>query len=123
MRLERLFTHRLIRVVRVVLPLVVIVLIAIPAWNYLARKGQKSGGTKAGRQLPTGVSVNTQGFTFSQTLGGHTQFTVHARELLGFQNNKELLGDVDVTVHGATDKDPTRTIHGQNCAYDQETQD
>jgi LPS export ABC transporter protein LptC/lipopolysaccharide transport protein LptA len=123
MRLERVFTHRLIRGIQVVLPLVVIVLIAIPAWNYLARRVQKSTGTRSGRQLPSGVHVHTQGFTYSQTEGGRTQFTVHAREVLGFKDNKELLADVDVTVNGATAKDPIRTIHGKNCSYDQDTSD
>src|SRR2546429_10012625 len=109
MRLERVFTHRLIRVVRAVLPLVVIMLIAIPAWNYFARRVEKSTGAKTGRQLPSGVKVHTQGFTLSQTEGGRTKFTVHAREYLGFQDSKQLLADVDVTINGANEKDPTRT--------------
>ena len=36
MRLQRIITHRLLGVVRLVIPLVVVVLVAIPAWNYLA---------------------------------------------------------------------------------------
>ncbi len=34
-----------------------------------------------------------------------------------------MLEDVDVTVFGATEKDPTRTIRGKHCTYDQETND
>ena len=31
--------------------------------------------------------------------------------------------DVDVTVFGATEKDPTRTITGKHCTYDEDTSD
>src|SRR5258706_4065264 len=123
MRLERLFTHRLIRVFRVVLPVVVIVLIAIPAWNYFARLAPKLDFPDLGRKLPSGVSVHTEGFTYAQTEGGRTQFRVNAKQSLGFKDNKYILQDVDVTVYGAAEKDPARTIRGQNCTYDQQTND
>jgi LPS export ABC transporter protein LptC/lipopolysaccharide transport protein LptA len=123
MRLERLFTHRLVRVLRVTIPLLVIVLVAIPTWNYYMRHVQ---GPAAGRQsarLPSGVSVHTDGFTFSQTEGGRTSYTVRAKTYLGVKDNKSMLEDVDVTVYGATEKDPTRTISGKHCTYDQDTSD
>lgn len=123
MRLERLFTHRLVRLFQVVLPLVVISLIAIPAWNYFARLNQKTGPSRQGRQLPAGVSVHTDGFTFSQTEGGRTSYTVRAKTYLGVKDNKSMLEDVGVTVYGATEKDPTRTIRGKHCTYDQDTSD
>src|SRR5438105_12059414 len=99
MRLERLFTHRLIRVLRVLLPFVVLVLAAVPAWNYLARRAQKSESSRRGPQLPRDVSVHTQGFTFSRTAGGKTLFTVHAKSNLGFKDNRGVLEDVDVIVY------------------------
>src|SRR6516164_8544833 len=110
MRLERLFTHRLVRLFRVVLPLVVISLIAIPTWNYFAKLGQKTGPTRQGRQWPSGVSVHTDGFTFSQSEGGRTSYTVKAKTYLGVKDHKSMLEDVDVVVYGPTPKDPTRTI-------------
>src|ERR1043165_4508033 len=119
MRLERIFTHRLIRAFRVVLPALVLVLVAIPAWNYLARRAQKTGLPALGRKLPNGVSVHTEGFTYSQTVGGRTQFTVHAKQSVGSKDNKYALEDVDVTVFGAADTDPTRKIRSRNCTYDQ----
>jgi lipopolysaccharide export system protein LptA len=123
MRLERLFTHRLVRLFQVVLPLVVISLVAIPTWNYFARLGRKSTPTRQGRQLPSGASVHTDGFTFSQTEGGRTSYTVRAKTYLAVKDNKSMLEDVDVTVYGATEKDPTRTIRGKHCTYDQESSD
>jgi lipopolysaccharide export system protein LptA len=123
MRLERLFTHRLIRVLRVLLPVVVVVLTAVPAWNYLARRVQKSESLGRGPQLPRNVSVHTEGFTFSRTAGGKTLFTVHAKSNLGFKDNKDVLEDVDVIVYPATANEPPKTIRGKKCTYDQETDD
>jgi len=123
MRLERVFTHRVIRFLRVVLPILVIVLVAIPAWNYYARRVQKADSPRTGAKLPSGVSVRTEGFTSARTEGGRTQFTVRARQSLGYKDDKYILQDVDVTVYGATERDPARNIHGKNCTYDEATND
>src|SRR3954465_8036223 len=123
MRLERIFTHRLVRTLQVLLPVLVLGLVAIPAWNYFAKLSHKSAPARQARQLPAGVSVHTEGFTFSQTEGGRTSYTGAAKTYLGVKDNKSMLEDVDVTVFGATEKDPTRTIRGKNCTYDQETND
>jgi LPS export ABC transporter protein LptC/lipopolysaccharide transport protein LptA len=123
MRLERIFTHRLVRALQVILPILVLVLVAIPAWNYFIRHSQDSSAVRADRRLPNGVSVHTDGFTFSQTEGGRTSYTVRAKTYLGVKDNKSMLEDVDVTVYGATEKDPTRTIRGQHCTYAQDTSD
>src|SRR5216117_3596856 len=93
MRLERIFTYRLIRVLRIVLPLLVIALAAVPAWNYLVRRAQKSEPVRGGIQLPRDVSVHTEGFNLSRTAGGRTLFTVHAKSNLGFKDNKGVLED------------------------------
>jgi lipopolysaccharide export system protein LptA len=123
MRLQQVFTHRLIRALRVLLPIVVVVLAAIPAWNYLARRVQKSDSVRRGPQLPRNVSVHTEGFTFSRTAGGKTLFTVHAKSNLGFKDNKGVLEDVDVVVYPATAGEPPKNIHGNKCTYDQDTND
>src|SRR5438105_9123092 len=102
MRLQRVFTHRLVRLLRVLLPLVVLALAAVPAWNYLARRAQKFDSIRRGTQLPRDVSVHTEGFSFSRTAGGRTLFTVHAKSNLGFKDNKGVLEDVNVTIYGAT---------------------
>ena len=123
MRLQRVFIHRLVRLLRVLLPLVVLALAAVPAWNYLARRAQKSDSIRRGTQLPRDVSVHTEGFTFSRTAGGRTLFTVHAKSNLGFKDNKGLLEDVNVTIYGATGNEPPKTIRGKKCTYNQETND
>src|SRR5262245_15203757 len=121
MRLERVFAHRVIRLLQLTLPILVIVLVAIPAWNYYSRRVQKTGSPKAGLQFPSGVSVRTEGFTYSITEGARTKFTVRAKQSLGYQDDKYMLQDVDVTVYGTTEQEPPRTIHGKNCTYNQAT--
>src|SRR5215468_8798298 len=123
MRLERIFTHRLVRTLQSLLPILVIAFVAIPTWNYFAKLSQKSGPSGQTRKLPAGVSVHTEGYTFSQTEGGRTSYTVRAKTYLGIKDHKSMLEDVDVTVFGATEKDPTRTIRGKHCNYDQTTND
>src|SRR5215813_4233824 len=123
MRLERIFTHRLVRTLQSLLPILVIAFVAIPTWNYFAKLSQKSGPSGQTRKLPAGVSVHTEGYTFAQTEGGRTSYTVRAKTYLGIKDTKSMLEDVDVTVFGATEKDPTRTITGKHCTYDQDTSD
>src|SRR6516164_9364215 len=98
MRLERLFIHRLIHALRLLLPVVVLALAAVPAWNYLARRVQNSDSVRRAPQMPRDVSVHTEGFTFSRTAGGKTLFTVHAKSNLGFKDSKGILEDVDVII-------------------------
>lgn len=123
MRLERLLTHRIIQLSRIVLPVVVIVLIAIPGWNFYARRVRKADSPRPAAKLPIGVSVRTDGFTYSRTEGGRTQFTVNAKQTLGYQDDKYILQDVVVTVYGEKEGEPVRTIRGENCTYDQVSND
>ena len=124
MGLERVFIHRLVRVLRVLLPLVVVGLAAVPAWNYLVRRAQKgSESIRSGTQLPRNVSVHTEGFTFSRTEAGRTLFTIHAKSNLGLKGNKGVLEDVDVIVYGSRENEPPKKIRGRQCTYDQETND
>jgi LPS export ABC transporter protein LptC len=123
MRLERVFTHRLIRILQVVLPLLVVALAVVPAWNYYVRRAQKEDSPRFSAGLPSGVSVRTEGFTYSRTEGGRTQFTVTAKQSLGFKDEKYILQDVDVTIHGASDQEPARRMRGENCTYDQASND
>ena len=123
MRLERVFTHRVIRFFQVVLPILVIGLIAVPAWNYYAKRVQKGPLARLGAKLPSGVSVRTEGFTYAATEGGRTKFTVHAKQSLRFEDEKYTLQDVDVVVYGASESEPARNVRGKFCTFDQATND
>jgi lipopolysaccharide export system protein LptA len=73
--------------------------------------------------LPSGVSLSTEGFTYSRTDGGRVQFTVHAKQTVAYKDDKYILQDVDVTIYGAKVTDPMRNIRGKHCTYDQGTND
>src|SRR5262249_12639629 len=105
------------------LPLVVVALVAVPTWNYLTRRAEKSDATRRGIQLPKDVSVHTEGFTLSRTEAGRTLFTVHAKSNLGFKDNKGILEDVDVTVYSSAENEPPKTIRSKRATYDQATND
>jgi lipopolysaccharide export system protein LptA len=122
MPLERIFIHRLIRLLRVAVPILLAALIAIPAWNYVSRRTQKPQLQRA-EDLPNNLAARTEGFTFSRTEGGKTLFTIHARTNIGFKDSKYVGEDVDVTVYGMTENESTRRIRARSCSYDQETGD
>ncbi len=122
MPLESLFTHRLIRVLRWVLPVVVLVLIAIPSWNYWARQRQPRPVPHKLPPLPKDLSLRTDNFNFTKMEGDRTLFTIHAKENLGTSDNKNMLEDVDATIFGTKPGEPTRALKGNNCSYDQKTQ-
>src|SRR5215510_5064413 len=110
MRLERIFIYRLFRVLRWILPVLVVVLVAVPVRNYVTGRIPKLDSLGSVRKLPAGVSVHTEGFTYSRTEGGKTKFTVRAKQQVGYKGDKYMLEDVDVVVFGETEKDPPRTI-------------
>ena len=115
-------THRIIRLLRVVLPLIVIALISIFVWNYRSRQGATAVPPKAA-DLPQNLAVLNEGFSYSRTEGGRTVFTVKAKTTLGFQDNKYMLRDVEVIVYGENDGDPERRVVSDECSYDDETLD
>src|SRR5580704_3434507 len=122
MRLERLFTHRIIRFLQYVLPLVVGVLIAIPSWSYWTRLKDQKQPPKSS-PLAKGLDRLFEGLTFTQKNGNRKVFTVHAKSDLGYSDNKSLVQDVDVTIYGDKDSDPPRHVKSKQCSYDQKSND
>src|SRR5215510_10573599 len=118
MRLERIVTHRLLGALRLVIPLVVVVLIAIPAWNYLSRR-VRIEPPKITKDLPKGLDVRTEGFKHSRTEGGKTLFTIRANTTLAYKDNRYQLEDVDVTVNGQTASESPKRIRSKYCSYDE----
>src|SRR5438132_1712343 len=122
MALERVFTHRLIRALRVVLPVVIVALIAGSAWNYWSRLRFKPRLPHLS-QLPKELTVRTENFNFSKTQGDRTLFTIHARTNLGFIDDKNMLQDVDAVIYGDNPSAPPRKLKARNCNYNQKTDD
>ena len=102
------------------IPILVLVLIAIPSWNYFSRRREQPPARHA-KELPKDLAVRTEGFTFSRTVGGKTRFTIHAKTNLGFKDSRNMLEDVDVTVYGNGENEATRRIRSRNCTYDEQT--
>src|SRR5688572_1450195 len=121
MRLERLFTHRLIRVLRILLPIVVVVLVAIPSWNFWSKRKEQYQLPPKPVQLPKDLAIRTDDFSFSRTEGGRTLFTIKAKTNLAFVDERNMLQDVNVTIFGKKDSEPARTVTSRECSYEQKT--
>ena len=122
MRLEKLYIHHLIRVLRVAIPLIVVALIAVPVWNYWDRSVDEPVFELPLPKLVENMSALTEGFKLSRTEGERTSFTIQARTNLGFTDGRNLLQDVTVTIFGKPG-DPERRIQSDECGYDAETDD
>ncbi len=123
MRLEKIHSYHLIRVLRVVVPMVVLVLVAIPAWNYWSRPPEEVVFDQPLPELVENISALQEGFKLSHVEGERTVFTVEARTNLGFTDGKSLLEDVTVTFFGEEGDQLERRISSDRCGYDQDTGD
>lgn len=122
MRLEKIYTHHLIRALRFVIPVIVVALIAVPVWNYWDRPAEDPVFEEPLPRLVENMSALTEGFKLSRTDGERISFTIEARTNLGFTDGRNLLQDVTVTIFGEAG-DPERRIQSDECGYDAETDD
>ena len=122
MALQRIVTHRLLGALRLVIPLVVLVLVAIPSWNYLSRRVRVEL-PRVTKDLPKNLEVRTEGYKYSRTEGGKTLFTIRANTTVGYKDNRYQLEDVDVTVNGETGSETPKRIRSKYCSYDQQSND
>ncbi|MEZ2346559.1 LPS export ABC transporter periplasmic protein LptC [Terriglobus sp. RCC_193] len=68
-----------------------------------------------------GIDIKSQanGFTYSQSVKGHTLFTLHAAKAIQRQNGKTTLHDVAITLYGPEGSHETDSIRGAEFEYDQ----
>lgn len=123
MRLQRLFVHRLVRVLQIIVPVFLAVLVAIPAWNYWTRQQDQSAPPVRVEPLPDELAALTEGFTFTRTEGGRPRFSITARMNLGFKDNRHMLEDVDVRVFAEQDGQPGSRIRSRRCDYEKDSGD
>jgi LPS export ABC transporter protein LptC len=121
MALRRIATHRAIRILRVVLPIVVFILIAILARNYWGRLRRAPPREARAQDLPQDIAALMNGFTHSFTKGGKTLFTVKAQSVSEFKDHKAVFRDVAVTVYGREDGEASRSVRSDECSYDEQT--
>jgi lipopolysaccharide export system protein LptA len=79
-------------------------------------------GRRFGHDLPDGlgstIQQSTQGFTYSESRGGHTLYTLHASKAVQFKGDGHAeLHDVSITLYGAQGTPPNR-IYGRAFDWD-----
>jgi lipopolysaccharide export system protein LptA len=68
--------------------------------------------------LENSVQQSTQGFTYSESRGGHTIYTLHASKAVQFKGGGHAeLHDVSITLYGAQGQ-PSNRIYGSNFDWD-----
>src|SRR5579875_2746743 len=75
------------------------------------------------RDLPAKLGINIQqtanGYTVSQSSGGHTLFTLHASHLIQYKRGgNAILHDVSITLYGPAGSDRVDRISGSDFSYD-----
>lgn len=118
MRLQKMATYRLIRILRAVLPIVVVILIGIPARNYWISRNLATPAPVKATSSSVDFSVHTLDLSFSRSDGGRNLFRVNAKEHFGLKDNMEKLRDVTVVIAGDKPGDFDRVVSGAECIYD-----
>jgi lipopolysaccharide export system protein LptA len=116
-KLQKVHTYNLIRLLRAVLPVLVAGLIAVPVWNYLARQDDQEF-PPARSSLVEDVSERTENMQYTRREGGRTVFTVDATERLGMDDGRQLFGGVRIMIAGQDASTPDRLIDSDNCGVD-----
>jgi lipopolysaccharide export system protein LptA len=70
-------------------------------------------------RLGVNIKQTANGFTYSQSKGGHTLFTIHASKIVKFTNDEAELHDVAITLYGPAGSRREDRITGSEFKYDQ----
>jgi lipopolysaccharide export system protein LptA len=91
---------------------------AIAAFFVYGRwQGRRLGHDVPGR-LGTSIQQSTEGFTYSESRGGHTIYTLHASKAVQYKSGGHAeLHDVSITLYGAQGA-PTNRIYGSAFDWD-----
>src|SRR6185295_9196988 len=108
---QRMGTYRLVRILRAVLPVVVLVLIGIPALNYWKSRDHTISAEPSIIPSAGDLSVHTLDLTFSR-FDGRPVLRVTAKEQLYFKDNTHKLRDVSVVISGDKPGDFDRVVSG-----------
>ena len=101
----------------------VLLLLVIGSFLGYARYRAHRFLTELPRQLGADIRQDTNGFTYSQSVGSKTLFTLHAAKAVQRKDGKYTLHDVGISVYGRTanqaHKDRADRIYGSEFEYDQ----
>jgi lipopolysaccharide export system protein LptA len=70
-------------------------------------------------RLGADIKSETNGFTWSQSVKGHTIFTAHAARAIQHANGKTTLRDVAITLYGPVGSNRRDSIRGDEFEYDE----
>jgi len=116
-------TYRLIRILKAVLPIIVLLLVGIPARKYWISRGHSVSVAPTGVPLAADLAIHTVDLTLTSTDGPRNVFRVQAKEQFYFKDNKHKLRDVHVVIFGEKPGDFDQVITGDQCIYDESTKD
>jgi lipopolysaccharide export system protein LptA len=115
-------TYRLVRILRAILPVIVLVLIGIPARNYWKSRDQTVSAEPKTATPVADLKVHSVELSFSR-FDGRPLFRLTAKEEFSFKNNTHRLRGVHVVISGEKPGDFDRVIIGDECLYDEMTRD
>ena len=121
MRLEKTFEYNLIRALRAVIPLIVLGLIAVPAWNYFFRQAEETSVPLPSPLLVEDVSGVTEDIEFVRTEAGRPVFAGRADRNLGMADGTQFYEGVNITIAGQDASTPDRLLDSDNCGVDDDT--
>ena len=100
-----------------------ILAVLVAAFFYLRGIVKSVPVAKLPKNIPANVEKSGKGFTFSQSEGGKTLFTIRAASFEQYkESGKAELQDVSIIVYGR-DQDRSDQIYGSEFSYDQKTGD
>lgn len=120
-RLEKLHTYNVIRVLRVVLPVVVAGLLGLGLANYWTRRPRLA--ERETPRLVDNVEELSEDVRFSRTESGRQVFTIEAEQNVGTQDGRSLLEGVRIRIFGQDVSSPDRLISSPYCNFEESTND
>ena len=113
--------YRATRILSWVLPVVILTFISIAAWSYRNRPADVQAWGHHTDELPSNLTVSTNGLQYEVSEGPRKVFMVNANKMLGFKDKRKLLEGVAVVIYAQKPGDPDRQIRGDQCTHDEET--
>jgi lipopolysaccharide export system protein LptA len=100
-----------------------LIIAVVAVFYFYARMQADRVVTQVPNKLPAGVERSTVGFSYSKSEGGHTLFTVRARQTTQYQQgDRAQLKDVNIVIYGRQ-SNRFDQIYGDDFSYDPQSGD
>jgi lipopolysaccharide export system protein LptA len=98
----------------------VLLVVALGVFLAVARWRNPLNGKEIPKRLGINIQQEANGFTYTQSRGGHNLFKIHASKAVQLKKGNALLHDVKIELYGA-DGSRLDRIEGDEFEYDQQT--